>query len=141
MALTPQTFPITRTDLVRYAGASGDFNPIHWSDRVATGVGLPGVIAHGMLTMALTSRAVTAWVGGDPGAIVEYQVRFTRPIVVPDDDTGTELIVSATVRRVEDPALAQLDLTAICAGEKVLAQARAIVRADAGDIPGALPAT
>ena len=87
MPLTPLTFPITRTDLVRYAGASGDFNPIHWSDRVATGVGLPGVIAHGMLTMALASRAVTVWVGGDPGAILEYQVRFTRPILVPDDDT------------------------------------------------------
>jgi acyl dehydratase len=99
MPLPPLTFPITRTDLVRYAGASGDFNPIHWSDRVATGVGLPGVIAHGMLTMALASRAVTVWVGGDPGAIVEYQVRFTRPILVPDDDAGTELIVSATVRR------------------------------------------
>jgi acyl dehydratase len=141
MTLAPQTFPITRTDLVRYAGASGDFNPIHWSDRVATGVGLPGVIAHGMLTMALASRAVTTWVGGDPGAIVEYQVRFARPIVVPDDDEGTELTVTATVRRTSDPALAQLDLTAICAGTKVLAQARAVVAADAGDIPGALPAT
>ena len=79
--LPPQTFRVTRADLVRYAGASGDFNPIHWSDRVATGVGLPGVIAHGMFTMALAGRAVTAWVGGDPDAVVEYGVRFTRPVV------------------------------------------------------------
>ncbi len=125
--LVPQVFRVTRADLVRYAGASGDFNPIHWSDRVATGVGLPGVIAHGMLTMALVGRAVTVWVGGDPGAIVDYQVRFTRPVVIPDDDDGAELVVSASVRSVDGEGLAQLDLTAICGGEKVLAQARAVV--------------
>jgi acyl dehydratase len=129
--LTPHTFRITRADLVRYAGASGDFNPIHWSDRVATGVGLPGVIAHGMLTMALVGRAVTAWAGGDPGAIVDYQVRFARPIVVPDDDEGTELTVSGLVRGVDDAGVAQIDLTAICRGEKILAQAKAMVRATA----------
>ncbi|MGH3822000.1 MAG: MaoC/PaaZ C-terminal domain-containing protein, partial [Pseudonocardiaceae bacterium] len=78
---------ITRADLVRYAGASGDFNPIHWSDRVAAEVGLPDVIAHGMLTMALANRLVTTW-AGDPGAIVECAVRFTRPVVVPDDADG-----------------------------------------------------
>jgi acyl dehydratase len=130
-ALTPHTFPITRADLVRYAGASGDFNPIHWSDRVATGVGLPGVIAHGMLTMALVGRAVTAWVGGDPGAIVDYQVRFARPVVVPDDDEGTELTVSGLVRGIDEAGIAQIDLTAICRGEKILAQAKAMVRAAA----------
>jgi acyl dehydratase len=130
-ALTPHTFRITRTDLVRYAGASGDFNPIHWSDRVATGVGLPGVIAHGMLTMALVGRAVTAWVGGDPGAILDYQVRFARPISVPDDDDGTELVVSGSVRKVDDAGIAQIDLTAVCRGEKILAQAKAMVRARA----------
>ena len=112
--LAPQVFRITRADLVRYAGASGDFNPIHWSDRVATGVGLPGVIAHGMLTMALVGRAVTAWVGGDPGAIIDYQVRFTRPVVVPDDDDGAELTVSGVVkkrrRRRHRPARAHRDL-------------------------------
>jgi acyl dehydratase len=129
--LTPQTFQITRADLVRYAGASGDFNPIHWSQRVATGVGLSDVIAHGMLTMALAARAVTTWVGGDPGAILEYQVRFARPVVVPDDDEGTELTVSASVRPVNADGVAQVDLTAICAGEKVLAQAKAMVRASA----------
>jgi len=72
--LPEQVFRITRADLVRYAGASGDFNPIHWSDRVATGVGLPGVIAHGMFTMALAARMVTAWTG-DPAALVEYTGR------------------------------------------------------------------
>ena len=91
--LPAQTFQVTRADLVRYAGASGDFNPIHWSDRVATGVGLPGVIAHGMFTMALAGRAVTGW-AGDPGAVVEFGVRFTRPVVVPDDDEGAEVVVA-----------------------------------------------
>src|SRR5262249_7044613 len=101
-----------------------------WSERVATTVGLPGVIAHGMLTMALASRAVTAWVGGDPGAIVEYSVRFARPIVVPDDDTGTELTVTGVVKPEVEGAdgLARIDLTAICAGEKVLPQPRALAR-------------
>src|ERR1700741_5277231 len=92
--LPPLALRITRADLVRYAGASGDFNPIHWSDRIATAVGLPGVIAHGMFTMALAGRALTAWVGGDPGAIIDYSVRFARPVVVPDDDAGTELTVA-----------------------------------------------
>jgi len=129
--LAAQTFTITRSDLVRYAGASGDFNPIHWSDRVAVRVGLPGVIAHGMLTMALASRAVTAWVGGDPGAITDFSVRFARPIVVPDNDAGTELVVTGAVRTVDDEGRAQIDVTAVCAGDKVLAQARAWVRANA----------
>jgi len=129
--LAAQTFRVTRADLVRYAGASGDFNPIHWSDRVATGVGLPGVIAHGMLTMALAGRAVTAWAGGDPSAIVEFSVRFARPVVVPDDDEGAELVVTGTVRSVDDDGCAQVDITAVCDGERVLAQARARVRAAA----------
>src|SRR5215470_15628384 len=92
--LPARTFTVTRADLVRYAGASGDFNPIHWSDRVATGVGLPGVIAHGLFTMALVSRAVTDWVG-HPGSVIDYSVRFARPVVVPDTDEGTELVVTA----------------------------------------------
>src|SRR3954469_20757070 len=94
--LPEQTFRVTRADLVRYAGASGDFNPIHYSDRVATSVGLPGVIAHGMFTMALVGRALTVWAGA-PDAVVDFNVRFTRPVVVPDDDEGTELEVSAAV--------------------------------------------
>ncbi|MBO4204665.1 MaoC family dehydratase [Micromonospora echinofusca] len=126
MDLPVKTFRVTRADLVRYAGASGDFNPIHWSDRVATGVGLPGVIAHGMFTMALVGRAVTEWAGA-PDAVVEYGVRFTRPVVVPDDDTGTEIEVRATAREAGE-GLTRLDVTATCAGEKVLSQARAIVR-------------
>ncbi|MEU4402534.1 MaoC family dehydratase [Micromonospora orduensis] len=127
MELAAQTFRVTRADLVQYAGASGDFNPIHWSDRVATKVGLPGVIAHGMFTMALVGRAVTEW-AGSPDAVVEYGVRFTRPVVVPDDDQGTEIEVSAVVREVTEEGLTRLDVTATCLGEKVLSQARATIR-------------
>jgi acyl dehydratase len=125
--LPVRTFRVTRADLIRYAGASGDFNPIHWSDRIAAKVGLPGVIAHGMLTMALVGRAVTGW-AGDPAAVVEYGVRFTKPVVVPDDDQGTEIEVSAVVKDVTEDGLARLEITATCQGEKVLAQARATVR-------------
>jgi acyl dehydratase len=125
--LPEQTFPVTRADLVRYAGASGDFNPIHWNERVATSVGLPGVIAHGMLTMALAARAVTAW-AGDPGALVEYQVRFGRPVVVPDDDAGAEVTVRGKVGAVLDEGLVRVDLTVTSGGEKVLSLARAVVR-------------
>ena len=125
--LPEQVYRITRADLVRYAGASGDLNPIHWSDRVATGVGLPGVIAHGMLTMGLAVRAVTDW-AGDPGAVVEYQVRFGRPVVVPDDDTGAEVTVRGTVGAMLDEGRVRVDLTVTAEGEKVLSLARATVR-------------
>ncbi|MCZ2859385.1 MaoC family dehydratase [Blastococcus sp. VKM Ac-2987] len=125
--LPDRTFPVTRADLVRYAGASKDFNPIHWSDRVATAVGLPGVIAHGMLTMALAARAVTEWTG-DPAALVEYQVRFGRPVVVPDDDAGAEVVVRGRVASVGDDGRARIDLTVTSSGEKVLSLARAVVR-------------
>ncbi|HEY2950839.1 MAG TPA: MaoC family dehydratase [Micromonosporaceae bacterium] len=125
--LPAQTFRVTRADLVRYAGASGDFNPIHWSDRIATTVGLPGVIAHGMLTMALVGRAVTGW-AGRPDAVVDYGVRFTKPVVVPDDEAGAEVAVTGVVRSIDEDGLTRLDLTATCNGEKVLAQARATVR-------------
>ncbi|OKI56005.1 MaoC family dehydratase [Micromonospora sp. CB01531] len=127
MELPTQTFRVTRADLVRYAGASGDFNPIHWSDRTATKVGLPGVIAHGMFTMALVGRAVTTWAGA-PDAVVDFGVRFTRPVVVPDTDEGTEIEVSAVVKEVTEDGLTRLDVTATCLGEKVLSQARATVR-------------
>lgn len=125
--LAPQTFQVTRADLVRYAGASGDFNPIHWSDRVAAEVGLPGVIAHGMFTMALAGRAITVW-AGRPDAVVEYGVRFTRPVLVPDDESGTRIEVGAVARGTDEDGLTRLDLTVTCNGEKVLAQARATVR-------------
>jgi acyl dehydratase len=124
--LPAQIFRVTRADLVRYAGASGDFNPIHWSERFATKVGLPGVIAHGMFTMALAGRAVTAWVG-TPDAVLDFGVRFSRPVPVPDDDTGTEVEVSGVVRSVSGDR-AELELTATCAGQRVLSQARATVR-------------
>jgi acyl dehydratase len=125
--LPPRRYRVTRADLVRYAGASGDFNPIHWSERTARSVGLAGVIAHGMLTMALAGRAVTEWAGA-PDAVIDFGVRFTRPVPVPDDDTGTELEIAAVVRSVVE-GRAELDLTATVAGQKVLAQARAVVRA------------
>jgi acyl dehydratase len=124
--LPPQSYRVTRADLVRYAGASGDFNPIHWNDRTARSVGLPGVIAHGMYTMALAGRAVETW-AGRPGAVVEFGVRFTKPVMVPDDDEGAEVTVSAAVRTVVDD-LVQLDLTVVCGGEKVLAQAKVTLR-------------
>jgi len=121
------TVRVTRSDLVRYAGASGDFNTIHWSDRVAAQVGLPGVIAHGMLTMAYGARAVTDWIG-DPGALVEYTVRFAKPVVVPDDDEGVEVVFEGRVATVLDDGLVRVDLNATCAGQRVLGLARAIVR-------------
>ena len=126
-ALPVHEVRLTRADLVRYAGASGDFNPIHWSDRVATSVGLPGVIVHGMLTMGHGARAVTAWTG-DPGALVEYSVRFSRPVVVPDDDAGAALRVEGVVAKKLDDRCVRVDLTATSGGTKVLGQARAVVR-------------
>jgi acyl dehydratase len=125
--LPARTFRVTRADLVRYAGASGDFNPIHWSDRVARDVGLPGVIAHGMYTMALAGQAVAEW-AGDPTAVVEYGVRFTKPVAVPDDDSGAEVVVSGVVKALIEDGYAQVDLTVTAAGEKVLGMARALVR-------------
>jgi acyl dehydratase len=127
--LKPHRFTLTRADLVRYAGASGDFNPIHWSDRVATSVGLPGVIAHGMLTMALAGRAVEDWAGGRD-RIVEYAVRFSKPVVVPDDDRGVDLEVSGVVKDTSADGLTRIDITCTCEGEKVLGMARALVRRD-----------
>jgi acyl dehydratase len=118
---------ITRADLVRYAGASGDFNPIHWNERVATSVGLPGVIAHGMFTMALAARAVTGWTG-DTAALVEYNVRFGRPVLVPDDDEGAELTVRGKVGALLEDGRARVDLVVTSDGEKVLSLARAVVR-------------
>ena len=129
--LPPMTVPVRRQDLVRYAGASGDFNIIHWNERTAKAVGLPDVIAHGMLTMALAGRVVTSW-AGDPGAVQSYGVRFSRPVVVPDTDEGTSLTVTGTVEDKLDGGRVVVALTATV-GEgddsaKVLSQARAVVR-------------
>jgi acyl dehydratase len=130
-ALPPLVVRMTRLDLVKYAGASGDFNPIHWSERFAVGVGLPNVIAHGMLTMALAGRLVTAWIG-DPAAVVGYSARFTRPGVVPDDDEGVELELTGTVKAVDDEGdgarIATVAITAAVAGKTVLGRAVARVR-------------
>lgn len=123
--LPPLEVRVTRADLVRYAAASGDLNPIHWSDRVAAGVGLPGVIAHGMLTMALAGRLVTAW-AGDPSAVRSLGVRFTRPVVVPDDDAGALLELSGTVTAVAD-GVATVAVTARFDGRTVLGRAVAEV--------------
>ncbi|GAA1173610.1 MaoC family dehydratase [Streptomyces hebeiensis] len=121
------TFPVTRATLVRYAGASGDFNPIHWNEKFAKEVGLPDVIAHGMFTMAEAIRVVTDWVG-DPGVVVEYGVRFTKPVVVPNDDEGAVVEVSAKVGAKLDDRRVRVDLTAMSAGQKVLGMSRAVVR-------------
>ena len=123
-----QTFAITRADLVRYAGASGDLNVIHWNERVAREVGLPDVIAHGMLSMALAGRVATDW-AGDPGAVVDFGVRFTRPVVVADDGVGATLEVAGTVSAVDlEARTALIDLVATSEGAKVMARARATVR-------------
>ena len=104
-------FTLARANLVRYAGASGDFNPIHWNERFARSVGLPDVIAHGMFTMAQVVRVATDW-AGDPGAVIDYGVRFTRPVVVPDDDHGATLRVGGRViERLEDRCV-RVELTA-----------------------------
>ena len=120
------TVPLQRVDLVKYAGASGDFNPIHWNQRTAQAVGLPDVIAHGMLTMASAGRIVTDWVG-DPGAVIEYGVRFTRPVVVPDDDAGAVVEVSAVVADKREDGTVRVDVTAKFEGQTVLGKAQAVV--------------
>ena len=122
-----RTFEVTRDSLVRYAGASGDFNPIHYRDDIATSVGLPGVIAHGMLTMGLAVQPVVEW-AGDPALVVDYQVRFTRPVVV-DPSEGATVTVSAKVGQLDAEArLARIDLTTTFGGETVLGKAQVRVR-------------
>jgi acyl dehydratase len=125
--LPGQTFQVQRANLVQYCGASGDFNIIHWNERVAKAVGLPNVIAHGMFTMAEAGRVVTDW-AGDPGAVVEYGVRFAAPVVVADDDKGATLEVSGTVAEKLEGNRVAIDLDARVGGDKVLAKARAVVQ-------------
>jgi len=121
------TYPVTRLSLVKYCGASGDFNVIHWNERVARSVGLPNVIAHGMFTMAQAGRYVTDW-AGDAGALVELGVRFSAPVVVPDDDVGAAIEVSGTVEERLDGNRVVVALTARSGEAKVLTRARAVVR-------------
>ena len=125
--LPPRQYQVTRRDLVRYAGASGDFNVIHWNERIARSVGLPDVIAHGMLTMALAGRFL-AELAGDPGAVSEYGVRFSAPVVVPDDEKGATVEVAGTVTERLDGHRVAIDVTAKTDGTKVLSRARAVVR-------------
>lgn len=123
--LEPQTYAVTRADLVRYAEASGDHNPIHQDDAVARSVGLPGVIAHGMFTLALAARAVAAWTDG--AQVVDLACKFTSPVVVPAEGEVT-IIVGGTVKSVAD-GLVALALEVTCEGQKVLGMPKAVVRA------------
>jgi acyl dehydratase len=125
--LPPASYQVTRLSLVRYCGASGDFNVIHWNERIARSVGLPNVIAHGMFTMAQAGRYVTDW-AGDAGALLEFGVRFSAPVVVPDDDTGATIEVTGKVEEKLDGNRVVLALTARSGEAKVLTRARAVVR-------------
>jgi acyl dehydratase len=125
--LPPLSVALQRVNLVMYAGASGDFNPIHWNQRFAQAVGLPDVIAHGMLTMASAGRVVTDWVG-DPGAVLTYGVRFTRPVVVPDDDRGARVEITAVVGAKNEDRTVRIDITARSGEVTVLGKAQATVR-------------
>src|SRR6201995_4355418 len=125
--IAPRQYPVTRADLVRYCGASGDFNVIHWNERIAKAVGLPDVIAHGMLTMALAGRFLTEW-AGDPAAVTEYGVRFSAPVVVPEDDKGALVEGSGVVTGKLDGNQVTVDVTARSADTKVLTRAPATVR-------------
>lgn len=116
---------VTRETLVRYAGASSDFNPIHYSSYYAAQVGLPGVIAHGMLTMGSALRLVTDWVG-DPARVRSYFVRFTKPVVVPDDANGAEVAFNGVVSSI-DGSEVTIAIEAVADGAKVLGAARAVV--------------
>ena len=120
-----RTVHLTRESLVRYAGASGDFNPIHYRDDVAARVGLPGVLAHGMLTMGLAVETIVEWLG-DSGRILDYGVRFTRPVVV-DGESGADVTVTAKVGAVDDDAL-RIDLTVAAGETTVLGKAQVRVR-------------
>ncbi|MET3974689.1 MaoC family dehydratase [Cellulosimicrobium sp. 4261] len=122
-----RTVEVDRARLVRYAGASGDFNPIHWNDAFAAEVGLPGVIAHGMFTMGAAVALVEDWAGG-PGAVVDYQTRFTRPVPVPNPGVAT-LEVTATVGAIDAEAgTVRVDLTVTFEGARVLGKTQAVVR-------------
>src|SRR5437763_48837 len=130
MAVDPsvagRTFPstppytVSREKLVEFAhaAASGDFSPVHWSDRVAGAVGLPGVIAHGMYTLALAARALDTWAGG-PGRVRELGCKFTKPVVVPDDESGAEVVVRGTVQDVTDAGVS-VSLEVTCGEDRVL---------------------
>ena len=127
-----RSIEVTRQDLVKYAGASGDFNPIHWNESFATGVELPGVIAHGMFTMGSAVQLVSDW-AGDPAAVVDYQTRFTKPVLVTDttgtSEPGAVIEVAGVVGALDAEARsARIDLTVTFAGQKVLMKSQAVVK-------------
>ncbi|MHB2021775.1 MAG: MaoC/PaaZ C-terminal domain-containing protein [Mycobacteriales bacterium] len=124
--LPPLQVRVQRLNLIMYAGASGDFNVIHWNERVARAVGLPDVIAHGMFTMAQAARVLTAWTG-DPGSVVELGVRFSRPVVVPDDDQGTLIDISGVVEEKLGGNRVKVALTARVGEAQVLSGATAVL--------------
>ena len=117
----------TRADLVAYAHASGDMNPIHQDEETAKSVGLPDVIAHGMLTMGRAIRVVTDWVG-DPTAVIDYSVRMTRPVIVPNTTAGSIVSFTGKVAEVNADGTVQIELGAVFDGTKVLGLAKATVR-------------
>ncbi|MCW2913193.1 MAG: MaoC domain protein dehydratase [Actinomycetia bacterium] len=121
-----QTYPVSRLNLVMYAGASGDFNPIHWNETFAKSVFLPDVISHGMYTMAQAGRFVTDWVG-DPGAVLDYGVRFSGMVVVPNEG-GATLEISGIVEQKLDDNQVVVGITARSEGQKVLTRAKATVQ-------------
>jgi len=125
--IPPAEYTVRRANLVMYAGASGDFNPIHWNERFAKTVGLPDVIAHGMFTMAQGGRFVTDW-AGDPGAVVDYGVRFSSMVVVPDDEQGAVITVSGLIEEKLEDKRVVVALTAKSSGSRVLSKARAVVQ-------------
>lgn len=127
-----RSIDVTRQDLVKYAGASGDFNPIHWNESFATSVELPGVIAHGMFTMGAAVQLVSDW-AGDPAAVVDYQTRFTKPVLVTDttgtDEAGAVIDVTGVVGALDaDARTARIDLTVVAGGQKVLMKSQAVVK-------------
>jgi acyl dehydratase len=125
--LPARSYQVTRLDLVKYAGASGDFNIIHWNERVARSVGLPNVIAHGMYTMAQAGKFVSEW-AGDPGAVTDFGVRFSAMVPVPDDDAGATIEISGKVLDKLGDNKVTVDIVARAGGAKVLTRARATVR-------------
>ncbi|NHW45392.1 MaoC family dehydratase [Paenarthrobacter sp. MSM-2-10-13] len=127
-----RSIDVTRQDLVKYAGASGDFNPIHWNESFATSVELPGVIAHGMFTMGAAVQLVSDW-AGDPAAVVDYQTRFTKPVLVTDttgtDEAGAVMDVTGVVGALDaDARTVRVDLTVVAGGQKVLMKSQAVVK-------------
>lgn len=131
LPLPTQLYAVTRPDLLRYASASGDDNPIHLSDQAARDAGLPGVIAHGMLTMGLAARALDTWAGG-PGRVRDLACRFVKPLVVPDDAEGVLVRVDGTVTAVDDEHVT-VELQVTCADEPVLTRAAAVLSVEVSD--------